>query len=240
MQEDKISISAHFITLTYDYENIPISKHGFKNLYKRDVQLFIKRLRRSHGTSHISIKYYAVGEYGSKTMRPHYHIILFNSQIELIQDAWKNSKTKKYIGDIFYGSVTGASVGYCLKYMSKVSKIPMHKNDDRQKEFALMSKGIGVSYLTKNMVNWHKKDIENRMYCNLLDGRKIAMPRYYKLKLYNEEERNIAGEATLIRLRTDLQKRIDENINYHRERNQALLASFRNFNKRAIYETSYL
>jgi hypothetical protein len=40
------------------------------------------------------------------------------------------------------------------------------------------------------MVEWHKLDLENRMYVPMKDGKKIAMPRYYKDKIYNESEKN--------------------------------------------------
>lgn len=39
------------------------------------------------------------------------------------------------------------------------------------------------------MVKWHKADLDSRMYCNLKDGKKITMPRYYKNKIYTEQER---------------------------------------------------
>lgn len=135
MQQDKESETSHFITLTYDTQHVPITHNGFMDLSKRHMQLFIKRLRKAQwATGNVaSIKYYAVGEYGTQSMRPHYHIIMFNAVIELIQPAWD-------LGQVHYGNVTGASVGYCLKYMSKPKRIPMHRNDDRQKEFALMSK----------------------------------------------------------------------------------------------------
>lgn len=139
MQQQKKAVSSYFITLTYDTAHVPITKSGFMGLDKRDVQLFIKRLRKAHGVPlpDTAIKYYAVGEYGGKTKRPHYHIILFNAKLELIQPAWDK-------GQVHYGQVAGASVGYTLKYMSKPSKIPMFKGDDRLKEFSLMSKGLGL------------------------------------------------------------------------------------------------
>lgn len=204
MQEDKNSISSHFITLTYDSQNAPISKKGFLSLSKVHVQLFFKRLRKrtfdkwckaNHGLTGTlqhkyrgfsaatkPVKYFAVGEYGSRTMRPHYHIILFNAQIELIQDAWG-------MGQVHYGTVSGASVGYTLKYVSKPSKVPLHKNDDRVPEFQLMSKGLGKNYITDQMIKWHKNDLDNRVYCNGEAGKKLSMPRYYKDKIYNERER---------------------------------------------------
>lgn len=137
MQEDKNSLSANFITLTYDTKHVPISRNGFMSLDKRDLQLFFKRLRKNQNTKgniyNTPIKYYAVGEYGGTTNRPHYHLILFNASIELIQESWQK-------GQVHYGTVSGASIGYTLKYMSKPSRIPMHKNDDRIPEFSLMSK----------------------------------------------------------------------------------------------------
>lgn len=213
MQEESVSKSANFITLTYDTLHIPITERGFLNLCKRDVQLFFKRLRKSHSSNGESavIKYYCVGEYGGRTKRPHYHILIFNAKLELIQPAWN-------LGAIHYGTVTGASVGYCLKYMTKTKKIPMHKNDDRTPEFSLMSKGIGESYLNDTMVRWHHKDKNNRMYCNLLDGKKIAMPRYYKNKIYTDEERKQIGyhtRAAMVKRERELMEKIGEDYFYN-------------------------
>lgn len=146
MNELKRVSSAYFITLTYATTHVPITKKGFLSLRKKDVQLFIKRLRKLHPKSHDTIKYYAAGEYGGKTKRPHYHIILFNSKLELIGKAWK-------MGDIHYGmDVNEASVGYTLKYISKPSRIPEHKNDDRLPEFALMSK---LWAQTTSLIRWY-------------------------------------------------------------------------------------
>lgn len=133
MQEEKVSSSAHFITLTYDTSHAPITQAGYMSLQKRDLQLFFKRLRKVHANR---IRYYAVGEYGGKTCRPHYHLILFNADIAKIQPCWN-------LGSVHYGQVSGASVGYTLKYMAKRGRIPMHKNDDRIPEFGLMSKRSG-------------------------------------------------------------------------------------------------
>lgn len=183
MQESKISHTAQFITLTYDTKHVPLTNRGFMTLEKRDLQLFFKRLRKKQfGNEKGDIKYYACGEYGSKTMRPHYHIILFNADINLISHAWN-------LGHVHFGNISQASVGYTLKYINKTKKIPIHKNDDRKKEFSLMSKGLGKSYMSKQMIKWHKNDLENRMYCNIEDGKKISMPRYYKDKIYNKDER---------------------------------------------------
>lgn len=191
MHECKQSLSAHFVTLTYDTAHVPITKNRFMGLSKRDLQLFFKRLRKRQPG--VRLKYYAAGEYGGKTNRPHYHVILFNASLAHISPAWE-------MGEVHYGEVTPASVGYTLKYISKQSRIPMHRNDDRQPEFALMSKGLGESYITYEMMHWHLRAPADRMYCNLTDGKKIAMPRYYKQKIYSDSQRKAAGVATRIRM----------------------------------------
>ena len=210
MQEDKVSSSSYFLTLTYEPDSCPISKAGYMDLRKSDLQRFFKRLRKCHGNSGSPLKYYAVGEYGGATMRPHYHIILFNTDLrlligekyagyvkrKLIQldgktpyrcDAWAFKKGGP-IGHITVGQVSEASVGYTMKYISKPSRVPMHRNDDRTPEFGLMSKRLGENYLTKAMCAWHKADMNNPQYCMIQDGKKIALPRYYKNKILNEQE----------------------------------------------------
>lgn len=187
MQENKRSISAHFITLTYDTQYVPITKNGFMSVNKQDVQKFFKRLRKLHGYTDSKIKYYAASEYGGRTSRPHYHIIIFNCRVELLQPAW-------HLGNIHYGSLTEASVGYTLKYIHKPKEIPKHANDDRLPEFSLMSKRLGDNYLTPQVIKWHKNDLEKRMHLTVADGKKVSMPRYYKDKMYNEDERAIIAQ----------------------------------------------
>ena len=61
---------ACFLTLTYDDEHLPEDK----SLSKRDFQLFMKRFRKDFG---LPVRFFACGEYGKKTFRPHYHVIFF-------------------------------------------------------------------------------------------------------------------------------------------------------------------
>lgn len=175
-----ISNSALFVTLTYNTP--PLTTKKFMNLEKIHLQNFFRYLRRDGQ----KIKYYACGEYGTATMRPHYHIILFNTTPEMVEKHWSH-------GHIHFGTVTGASIGYCLKYMAKPGKIPLHQNDDRQKEFALMSKKLGANYLTPEMKNWHLADIKNRCYATI-NEQKISLPRYYKDKIYSLLEKQIIAK----------------------------------------------
>ena len=180
----QVSNTSQFVTLTYDESNVPISENGLQTLRKTDLQKFFKRLRK---LTHEKISYYAVGEYGDKTQRPHYHIILFNANSNSIESAWNLNNT--LIGHCHFGDVNDASIGYTLKYISKEKQIPMFQQDDRQKEFSIMSKGLGKSYLTPQAIKWHKNKLEERMYLPLKDGKKASMPRYYKDKMYKDGEK---------------------------------------------------
>lgn len=71
---------ALFVTLTYDQKHCP------EKLDKRHLQLFLKRLRKHYPAG--QIRYYAVGEYGSKMGRPHYHLILFGAQELFVRKYW--------------------------------------------------------------------------------------------------------------------------------------------------------
>lgn len=223
MQEEKAAHSAYFLTITYGTCSAPISRNGYMQLSKRDLQLFFKRLRKARAVRYkqlgvkprTAIKYYAVGEYGGQRKRPHYHVLLFNCELELINKAWTSDRKiitvygsrkiqvpipRLSLGNIYYGKVSGASVGYCMKYMSKPKNLVKNHRDDRSKEFTLMSKGLGKSYLTPAMVRWHLADAANRMYCNLPGNKKVGMPRYYKDKIYDEYYRDMAKRAQMERL----------------------------------------
>ena len=206
-EELRAAISAWFVTLTYAPENLPIN-NDVQTLNKRDVQLFIKRVRKDHQKKNSRllrslkmppIRYYAVGEYGTNTDRPHYHLLIFNMHLETASrlDAfWP-------LGQIQMGTVQDAGIHYVTKYhVNYKSKqdivdeltgevVPM--SDVRQAEFALMSKGIGRSYMDR-IGTWHK---DNKAAYVMNNGFKQRMPRYYRknmradqLHVMTEEERH--------------------------------------------------
>lgn len=179
--EDKQSEGSHFITLTYDPSVVPISPKGYMTLNPRDLTLFWKRLRKAG----VKFKYYAVGEYGTNRARPHYHAIVFLTHAMSVVDFHIQVQKAWDLGTTDVGTVTGASVAYTLKYIDKESRIPMHKNDDRVKEFSRSSNGLGANYLTTNVVDYHKSNLDKNYV--LQDGHKIAMPRYYRDRILSDD-----------------------------------------------------
>lgn len=187
-KELEISVNPLFVTLTYDEQNVPRTSCGLKTLRKTDVQKFLKRLRfhyekheSKHDRSPLRLRYYLCGEYGSTTLRPHYHIILLNlpKYCEyLISDTWQH-------GFVAPLPLKDGSVNYVLKYMAKRK---FDKKDKRLPEFSLMSKGLGANYLTPAIARYHHSSVQNS-YVTLRGGIKMSMPKYYKEKLYDEAQR---------------------------------------------------
>jgi hypothetical protein len=161
-----------FLTLTYADAHL-VWKSGVSQLSKRDVQLWCKRVRKAG----YKFRYYIVGEYGSKTFRPHYHILFFGSvPDEVIRSSWP-------LGHVHIGKVTEASVMYCLGYIINGKGWKMRTR--RVAPFSLMSRkpGLGANYLTPAMIAWHKSDRKNYA---VLDGKRRHLPRYYKTKIFSK------------------------------------------------------
>lgn len=83
--------SSSFFTFTYNDENLPLTDKGLPTLQPRHFQLFMKRLRKELP---FPIRFYVAGEYGSKSLRPHYHAIFFGlptSTYQVVSRCWTNS-----------------------------------------------------------------------------------------------------------------------------------------------------
>lgn len=182
-EELKVSTSALFLTLTYNDENIVVNDNDQGVLLKRDIQLFLKRLRRKfdYAKKKYKIRYFVIGEYGTQTQRPHYHMILFN--VPLHQEGYIVASWEK--GWIHFGTVEMASIHYCTGYLLQINE----DIENRPKAFALMSKGLGKNYLNR-MGDYHS-ETQNFQY-TFFDGVKQPLPRYYKDKIFSsaDKERN--------------------------------------------------
>lgn len=182
--------SAYFVTLTYAPDHITVTQNGFMTLVKKDVQLFIKRLRKNEtGSQKSPIKYYAVGEYGDTFRRPHYHLIIFNIRdFDSVFKAWT-------LGVVEVSQLNNPRIAYTLKYMNKDRRVPEHSSDDRVPEFSLMSKRLGSSYFENpDVIRYHKDDIYNRLNVVRPDGVILQMPRYYRDNIFDEHEKRLQNE----------------------------------------------
>lgn len=150
-----------FVTLTYDNDNLP--ENGVE---KAEIQGFMKRLRaRAEG----KIRFFAVGEYGERYKRPHYHLVLFSDggiQTKLGIDPRTKEKgvvdsdihaawNKRGFVDVrpVLANDDGLRISsYVASYVVKKLTTPERMEemgDSRNPEFSLMSRrpGIGLQGL---------------------------------------------------------------------------------------------
>lgn len=164
-----------FVTLTYDEENTPADQ----SVTPKELTNFIKRLRYEWPGK---VRYFACGEYGDSTFRPHYHVALFNfpscrrgvshfskhtgkccATCDTILKAWGK-------GQVIIGTLTEQSAAYVAGYVTK----KMTKDDDprlegRRPEFARMSlrPGIGLGMM---------HELASTLLEHRLDERMIDVP----------------------------------------------------------------
>lgn len=186
LDEELRSNFGYFITLT-------ISPEGIKELEKqtgliwelnpneiasKGLRLFLERCRKD---TKKSIKHWCVTELGEKKDRIHLHGIFFGQKsAELIKKHWK-------YGFSFIGQYCNSrSVNYMTKYMLKVDfKHPTFK------QIVLASPGIGSGYMDRLDYLWQKQNYKNINVptYTFRNGTKMAMPKYYRDKIFTDTER---------------------------------------------------
>jgi len=157
--------NTHFITLTYAPENLP----EWHSLHYSDVQAMLHRLRANNpGTK---IKFFCVGEYGKKTKRPHYHMLLFGMSKEQVTHAFRVQNVWN-LGFVDIGYSVNCSVAqYCAQY--SLSKLQMRIDGPRTQCLIRASQGLGLRYATENA-----QQILDQGF--IAYGKmKFAIPRYY-------------------------------------------------------------
>ena len=186
LEEELRSNFGYFTTLTIDPESIKnLEKDtGLKweenpnEIATRALRLFLERVRKD---TKKSIRHWCVTELGENGDRIHLHGIFFGQKsAELIRKHWK-------YGFAFIGySCNSRSVNYMTKYMLKVDV--KHKTF---KQIVLASKGIGSGYLDRLDYLWQKQNYEKIEVATYTfrNGTKMAMPKYYKNKLFTDKER---------------------------------------------------
>ncbi len=189
-----------FITLTYNDDKIP----ALGTLDLAHLQNFIKRLRKKTPQK---IRLFYCGEYGEKSLRPHYHVLLFNRDFadKILHGQTQNGDylytsetlTQTWgMGHCLTGDVTFKSAAYVARYVLK--KRTGAQADDhylvvdpktgeilgrRLPEFSHGSNRPGIG------ATWHEK-FKSDVYPRdevIHDAKKLRPPRYYD-KLHEREE----------------------------------------------------
>lgn len=197
-----------FLTLTYSNESLPFTGDTGKEvatLRPKDLQLWLKRFREA--ISPLKMRFYAVGEYGDRSFRPHYHVCLFGvvgcargrtkravgtnlpdwenccPQCKLVGETWGH-------GLIEIGELNPHSAAYLAEYTVK----KMTRSDDarlggRHPEFARMSlrPGIGADscwQLASDMMRFNLDELLSDVPHQLQHGKmKFPLGRYLRMRV---------------------------------------------------------
>jgi len=192
-----------FVTLTYSPESLPTDG----SVDVAVLQRFLKRLRRALAPRRL--RYFACGEYGGRTLRPHYHLLLYGyeflgdrrlykvtphgytyTSVEL-DELWG-------LGQCVIGSLTSQSAGYVARYsLKKVTGDRAERHYERvdpvtgeitrvSPEFVVMSRrpGIGHEFFTTFSSDLRE---DFAMVLNPDGAHKVPVPKYYD-KLFHAAE----------------------------------------------------
>lgn len=188
-----------FVTLTFSNKSIIELKEAVKeergyevkgyeldnDIAKKGVRRFLERWRKEHKKS---VRHWLVTELGHNgTENIHLHgIIWTNKGIKEIKKHWAygyiyprtDTETK-------HNYVSERTVNYITKYISKQDK--EHKE---YKPVILTSAGIGRGYTTRHdsLTNKYKLNGTKETY-RTKTGHEIALPIYWRNKIYTDEER---------------------------------------------------
>lgn len=208
-----------FLTLTYDDTHLPKDK----SLLKADLQKFWKRLRKSLKDE--KIRYYACGEYGSTTMRPHYHAAVFNYWPDDCifykpnsekQPLWTSPKLEKIWGKgfVIIGALTYESAAYIARYVQKKGygiDNKFYEQAGLSKEFILSSRRPGIG------ANCDIEKIKRNSGIIMPGGKIKAIPTFIKNKWRenNREEYNEISEKVNKAVKNEIKKMLNKtDLNY--------------------------
>jgi hypothetical protein len=189
--------SAAFTTLTYSDDHVP------PTLERRHLQLWLKRIRKALPSR--SIRFFASGEYGETTERPHYHAIMYglsSSDRDVVENTWG-------LGHAHTVNVTPAAIAYVAGYAAKKigykQTASLERVDPETGEvyhwvppFIQMSRRPGIGgHARQHLSSWRLYAIHN--------GAKMPVPRFL----------HAAWKANA----TPLQKELLENEKYELTKN---------------------
>lgn len=173
-----------YVTFTYHPDEVIYggAEHGI--LYPRHLTLFWKRLRKFGA----KFRYFACGEYGDESNRPHYHAIIFGYDFK--DKKYHSSKNGNHYyysdtlnrlwghGDCIIGNATFESAAYVARYVMKKRLGATKESYGKEgitPEFVVMSRrpGIGSEWYDK-----YESDIFPRDNLSVR-GHPSVPPRYY-------------------------------------------------------------
>lgn len=203
--------SSFFVTLTYDDEHLNFNDYvnyetgevgQSPTLVPDDVSKFIKNLRRHldyHFPHHPDISFFACGEYGTITHRPHYHLIIFGLELQDLEFykksklgfSYYNSNLLSHIwqkGYVVVADCNWLTCAYVARYILKKQSGPKSKIYELynfEPEFCRMSRNPAIG---KRFFEDHWQELYSNDFVSIStgEGGRRVRPNKYFDKLYEK------------------------------------------------------
>lgn len=200
-----------------DFISIPISKSNITNSFaychKRDVINFFKRFRsnidyhfkKNNIKENGKIRYFVCSEYGPRTLRPHYHAIIWFDSEEICRLFGEFLFKSWSYGHTDFSLVNSSAPSYVAKYITGNYNLPSVLQLKYTKPFHLSSKNPCIGYneryekeLFENVVNGtyglYELDRASQMYLHVptprtLESRCLPKCREYRFISYSKKLR---------------------------------------------------
>lgn len=162
--------ASYFITNTYNDIYVPI-KNSKLSLNKKHMRNYIMRINKHVKTTNGTWKYFASGEYGETTARPHYHAVILSNRplLNYCRETWTYGNVK--IENMW----TYKAISYTVGYVNK--KINDNKYEGIEKPFHKFSRGIGRDWIHEAIASGK---VNEKNYCVRMQDWTTALPDYYK------------------------------------------------------------
>lgn len=175
-----------FITLTI----APIYYHEALINASKFVRTFLEKYRyltrKNFGRKNEhSVFHWIVSERGEKKGRLHFHGLLFDCKLSRrdIEKCWP-------FGFVAFKRMTLRRCCYVTKYITKYNTPSACEASRNHQPRVWCSAGIGKCWITDQRKQWHTQ--KGLLIPFIVDnGQQYAMPRYYKGKIFNEEQKQI-------------------------------------------------
>lgn len=200
MHQMEKSKNNFFVTLTYDDSAVPLSSCGYLSLRKVHLDTFLRKFRddcqsiyekqftdmpyKERHKQRCPMKFFAIGDYGEKSFRPHYHFIVFDCPLSF-QALYEYIHLHWYFGSVNQVvRCVSEHCNYITKYIVKVAY-----NEDElaqygcEPTFRSMSRGLGLT-LVDSIHEYEMFDLKRSSWHK--GKASYSLPSYVKRKLYEK------------------------------------------------------
>lgn len=263
----------YYLTFTYEDSFLPVDKDGQMCFDKQRIIKLHRDLRKRFQQGRfrnpcyyeiegspefldlprdVHFKYYLTSEYGPEesgaTQRPHYHAVYYGLGVDLytaellFKSLWPD-------GFIRCLPAWPGSAGYISKYLVKdvSTNGDAYCDDTRMSPIAIMSKGLGLSYVDR-MESWHHADPKRTFF--QYHGEKKVLSRYYRDKLYPKSKEGeeptpydkyrLAAQAAFEQRNHDMIRHYNELRILHPEKHKRLMEERRKYFSDLAYNEKQL